>query len=161
MWRACNLTAFTHGLAGPVGKPFASRHEGPGFKPQGGYFCETGILLLALSRYIGDPAVIPDHCGLVWGGLRPEPSLGPRADNVIIPFDLTQLFCLGFTLAAGPLSSFTTDSQLLGGSPVERLQSHHIHIQSHWSSGSTLYSRHEEPGFNSQVGTYVKPGFSC
>jgi hypothetical protein len=26
--------------------------------------CETGILLLALSRYIGDPDVI-DHCGLV------------------------------------------------------------------------------------------------
>ncbi len=25
-----------------------------------------------LSRYIGDPAVI-DYCGLVWGGLRPEP----------------------------------------------------------------------------------------
>ncbi len=29
-----------------------------------GYFCETGILLLALSPYIGDPKVI-DHCGLV------------------------------------------------------------------------------------------------
>jgi hypothetical protein len=35
----------------------------PGSIP-GGYLCETGILLLALSRYIGDPNVI-DHCGLV------------------------------------------------------------------------------------------------
>jgi hypothetical protein len=49
-----------------------------------------------------------DHCSLVWGGF-PKPSLGPRADNVIIPLDLTQLFCPGFTLAAGPPSSFTTD----------------------------------------------------
>ncbi len=44
-----------------------------------------------------------------WGWLCPEPSLGPRADNVIIPLDLTQLFYPGFTLAAGPLSGFTTD----------------------------------------------------
>jgi hypothetical protein len=63
----------------------------------GGYLCETGILLLELSRYIGDPDVI-DHCGLVWCGLRPELSLCYRADNVIIPLDLTQLFCPSFTL---------------------------------------------------------------
>ncbi len=50
-----------------------------------------------------------DHCGVVWGRLRPEPSLGRRADNVIIPLDLTQLFYPGFTLAAGPPSGFTTD----------------------------------------------------
>ncbi len=57
LWRSCNLTAFTHCLTGPVVHLFASRHEG-------GYLCKTGILLLALSRYIGDPDVI-DHCGLV------------------------------------------------------------------------------------------------
>ncbi len=44
-------------------------------------------------------------------------------------------------------------SRLLGGSPVESLQSHCIHTMSHWSS-------HEGPGFNPQGGTYVKPGFS-
>ncbi len=38
--------------------PFASRHKGPGFKSPGGYLCETGILLLAMSHYIGDPDVI-------------------------------------------------------------------------------------------------------
>jgi hypothetical protein len=51
MWTAYNLTAFTPCLTGPVDYPFASRHEGPGFNTQGGYLCETGILLLALPRY--------------------------------------------------------------------------------------------------------------
>jgi hypothetical protein len=41
-----------------VDYPFASCHKGLGFKSPGGYFCETGILLLALSRYIGDHDVI-------------------------------------------------------------------------------------------------------
>jgi hypothetical protein len=36
LWRACNLTAFTHSFTGPVVHPFASRQEGPGFNPQGG-----------------------------------------------------------------------------------------------------------------------------
>ncbi len=39
---------------------FASRHKGHRFKSPGEYLCETGILLLAMSRYIGDPDVI-DH----------------------------------------------------------------------------------------------------
>jgi hypothetical protein len=38
-----------------------------------------------------------------------KPSLGCLADNVIIPIDLTQLFCPGFTLAAGSPSGCTTD----------------------------------------------------
>jgi hypothetical protein len=41
-----------------VDYPFASCHKGLGFKSPGGYFCETGILLLALSCYIGDHNVI-------------------------------------------------------------------------------------------------------
>ncbi len=70
-----------------------------------------------------------DHCGLVWGWPRPEPSLGPRAKNVIIPLDLTQLSCPGFTLAAGLPSGFTTDG--VGcwgepcGDPAISLHSHH------------------------------------
>jgi hypothetical protein len=55
LWRACNLTSFSPCLTGPVDYPFASRHKGPGFKSPGGYLCGTGILLLAMSRYIGDP----------------------------------------------------------------------------------------------------------
>jgi hypothetical protein len=49
--RACNLTSFSPCLTSPVDYPFASLQEGPGFKSLGGYLCETGILLLALSRY--------------------------------------------------------------------------------------------------------------
>ncbi len=115
----------------------ASRHKGPRFKSPGGYLCETGIPLIASSRYIGDPDVIDHFCGLVWGGLPPEPSLGPRTDNVIIPLYITQLFCPGFRLAAVPPSSFTTDGVGYwgGGSPVKSLQSHFILTLSHWSSG--------------------------
>ncbi len=50
--RACNLTSFSPCLIGAVDYPFAYCHEGPGFKTPGGYLCETGILLLALSLYI-------------------------------------------------------------------------------------------------------------
>ncbi len=50
--------SFTPCRPGPVDYLFASGDEGPGFKIQGGYLCETGILLWALSRYIGEPDVI-------------------------------------------------------------------------------------------------------
>jgi hypothetical protein len=108
VWRSCNLTSFSPCLTGPVDYLFASRHKGPRIKSPGEYLCETRILLLALSRYIGDLDVI-DHHGLIWGGLWPEPSPGPHADNVIIPLDLTQLSSPGFTLATGLPSGFTTD----------------------------------------------------
>ncbi len=49
--------------------------------------------------------------------LHPGPSLVCHTDNVIIPLDLTQLFCPGFTLAAGPPSSFTTTYTAAGGEP--------------------------------------------
>ncbi len=52
---ACNLTSFSPCLTGPVNYPFASRHKGSGLKTPGGDLCKTGILLLVLSRYIGDP----------------------------------------------------------------------------------------------------------
>jgi hypothetical protein len=52
VWRACNLT--TRLL--PVMRDLGSIPRW--------YLYETGILLLALSCYIGDPDVI-DHCGLV------------------------------------------------------------------------------------------------
>jgi hypothetical protein len=131
LWRACNLTSFS---PCPVVYLFASRHKGPRFKSPGGYLCETGILLLALSRYIGDPDVI-DHHGLVWGGLRPKPSLGPRADNVIISLDLTQLSCPGFTLAAGLSSCFTTNGVGCWGGALWKACNL---TMSHWSSGLTL-----------------------
>ncbi len=127
----------------------------------GGYLCETGILLLALSCYIGDPDMI-DHCGLVWGGLRPEPSLGRRSNNVIIPLDLTQLFCPGFTLAAGPPSGFTIDIVGCWGGALWRACN--LTAFTPCLTGPVNYpfvSHHEGPWFNPQGGTYLKPGFSC
>jgi hypothetical protein len=43
LWRACNLTAFMHSLTGPLGHPFASRHKGLGFNPQGGTYVKPGF----------------------------------------------------------------------------------------------------------------------
>ncbi len=115
------------------GLPVCFLSWGTRVQTPGGYLCETGILLLALSHYICDLNVI-DHCGLVCGRLRPEPSLGHRADNVIIPLDLTQLSCPGIMLAAGPPSGFTTDIVGCwgGGEPCGEsaisLHSHHVSL---------------------------------
>ncbi len=125
----------------------------------GGYLCETGILLLALSRYISDPDVIDHHCGLFWGGPRPEPSLGLCANNVIIPVDLTQLSCPGFMLAAGLPSGFTTYGVgCWAGKPAISLHSHHVSLVQ-WTTCSLPVTR--DPGSKPQGGTYLKPGFSC
>ncbi len=43
VWRACNLTSFSPCLTGPVDYPFASRHKGPGFKPQGDTYVKPGF----------------------------------------------------------------------------------------------------------------------
>ncbi len=161
VWRACNLTSFSPCLTGPVDYPFASRHKGPGFKSPGGYLYETEILLLVLSHYIGDINVI-DHC--VWGKPRPEPSLGPRADNVIVPLDLTQLSCPGFMLAEGFPAGFTTDEVGCWGEPCGEpaisLHSHHVSLVQ-WTTRLLPVTR--DPGSNPRGvgGTYVKPGFSC
>jgi hypothetical protein len=137
---------------------FASRHKGPRFKSPGGYLCETGILLLALSGYIGDPDVI-DHHGLVWGRLRLEPSLGPRADNVIIPLDLTQLSCPGFTLAAGLPSGFTTDGVGCWGGALWKACN--LTSFSPCLTGPVDYlfaSRHKGPRFKSHGGYLCETG---
>ncbi len=131
LWRACNLTSFSPCLIGPLTTCLLPVTRDLGSNPRG-YLCEAGILLLAL--YIGDPDVI-DHHGLVWGGLHPEPSLGPRANNVIIPLDLTQLFCPGFTLTAGLPSGFTTDGVGCWGEPCGDPAISLPLTMSHWSSG--------------------------
>ncbi len=153
LWRACNLTSFSPCLTGPVDYLFASRHKGPRFKSPGGYLCETRIFLLGLSRYIGDPDVIDHHCNLVCGGLHPKLSLGPRADNMIIPFELTQLFCPGFTLTAGPPSSFTTDGVGCWGGALWRACN--LTSFSPCLTGPVDYlfaSRHKGPRFKSPGG---------
>ncbi len=83
----------------------------------------------------------PGHEWSLWPCLRwassrtPQPSLGLHANKVIIPLDLTQLFCPGFyALCRSSFRLQNRHSRLLGGSPVESLQSHCICTQYHWSS---------------------------
>jgi hypothetical protein len=143
------------------GSPVCFPSWGTRVQSFGGYLCETRILLLALSRYIGDHDVI-HHCGLVWGGLLPEPSLGRCANNVMILLDLTQLFCPGFTHAAGPLSGLTTDIVGCWGGALWRACNLTAFIHSlSGPVGHPFASHHEGPRFNPQGDTYVKPGFSC
>jgi hypothetical protein len=130
----------------------------PGSNPVGGTLCETGILILVLSHYIGDPNVI-DHCGLIWGGPHLELSLGPRSDNVIIPLDLTQLSCPCFRLAAGLPSGFTTHGVGCWGEPCGETP-----ISLHFSpclTGPVDYpfaSHREGPGFKSPGGYLCETG---
>ncbi len=97
-----------------------------------------------------------DRYGLVWGGLCPEPSLGCRANNVIILLDLTQLFYPGFTLAEDPPSGFTTDIVGCRGGALWRACN--LTAFTHSSTlpeGHLFGSRHVGSGFNPQGGTYV------
>jgi hypothetical protein len=134
LWRSCNLTSFSPCLTGPVDYLFASRYKGPRFKSPGGYLCESGILLLAMSRYIGDPNVI-DHHGLVWGGLHPKTITRPShwlCDNPT--WSHTAFLSRFHARCRSPFRLHNRRSWLLGGSLVESLQSHYILTMSHWSS---------------------------
>jgi hypothetical protein len=103
-----------------------------------------------------------DNCGLFRGSLRPEPSLGRRADNVIIPCDLPQPFCPGFTLAAGPPSGFTTGKVgCWGGAQWRACNQTALTHSLTGPVGQPFASHHEGPRFNPQEDPYVKPGFSC
>jgi hypothetical protein len=153
----CIHTQFHWSSGPPVCFPlWGNQVQSPGVD-----LCETGILLLVLSRYIGDFDVI-DHCGLVWGGLHPELSLGCCTDNVIFPLDITQLFCPSFTPAAGLLSGFTTD--IVGCWAGVLWRACNLAAFTHSSTGPVVHrfaSCHEGPRFNPQGYTNVKLGFSC
>ncbi len=137
------------------GPPVSCLSWGTRVQSPGGYLCETGILLLALSRYIGDPDVI-DHCGLVQGRLHPEPSLGRHANNVIIPLD-TALLSRFHARCRSSFRLHNWCSRLLGGSPVESLQSLCIHTQFLWSSGPSVCF----PSWGIQGVPCGKLGLSC
>jgi hypothetical protein len=84
-----------------------------------------------MSRCIGDPDMIRS--------LASSPSrcfTRLRANNVLAEINLiTQLFCPGSRLLQVSLPASQPRSWLLGGSPVESLQSHFILTMSHRSSG--------------------------
>ncbi len=127
---------------------FASRHKGHRFKSPGGYLCETGILMLALSCYIGDPNMI-DH----EQGFAPPTVTRPSSLQCDSPTWSHTAFLSRFH-ARCKLHNWR--SRLLGGSPVQSLQSHMILTMSHWSSGLTcLLPATRVTGSNPLGGTYV------
>jgi hypothetical protein len=131
LWRACNLTAFIHSLTGPVGHPFASHHEGPGFNPQEGTLVTpTWLIIVALSG----AGFVPNH------------------HYAVMPT---------FTVDLTQLSYLTDIVSCWGGALWRAYNLiAFIHILT-GPVGHQLASRHEGPEFNPQGGTYVKPGFSC
>ncbi len=92
-------------------------------------------------------------------GLRPQLSLGPRADNVTVPLDLTRPSCPGFPLAAGLPSGFTTTESAGGGEPCGEpaisLDSHHISLVQ-WTN--LFASRHKGHRFKSPGGYLCETG---
>jgi hypothetical protein len=60
-WSSCILTP-QHSLTGPVGQPFASRLGGVVIHDIGVHpLFWNWDLLLAMSCYISDPDMVPDH----------------------------------------------------------------------------------------------------
>jgi hypothetical protein len=92
-------------------------------------------------------------------GLRSQLSLGPCADNVTVPLDLTQLSCPGFTLAAGLPSGFTTTESAAGrepcGEPAISHDSHHVSLVQ-WTN--LFASRHKGHRFKSPGGYLFETG---
>ncbi len=136
MWRACNLTSFSPCLTSPVDYLFASRHKGPRFRSPGG--------VLVWNR-VSPVSVVSLH----WWPRRDWSSLQPRlrraSSQTVTRPSCRQCDNPTWSHAAF-LSRFHAHcktsfqlhnrrSRLLGGSPVESLQSHFILTMSHWSSG--------------------------
>jgi hypothetical protein len=87
-------------------------------------------------------------------GLVPKPTLGRRANNVIILLDLTQLFCPSFTLLQVLLpASQPTESAAGGGEPCGEpaisLNSHYVSLVQ-WTN--PLLPDTKGPGFKSPGG---------
>ncbi len=161
LWRACNLTAFIHSSTGSVVHPFASRREGPGFNPQGvlKWNWDSPVSVVSLHWW-------PRHDWSLWPHLRravsqtiTRPSCR-QCDNPT--WSHTALLSWFHARWTSSFRLHNRHSRLLGGSPVESLQSHCIHTQFLWSSGPPFCfllwrTQLQSPG----GGTYVKPGFSC
>ncbi len=140
------------------GLPVCFPSWGTRVQTPGGYLSETGILLLALSRYIGDPNVIqslalsplrcftrlhaPTICKPTWSTWSHSSSvLVSRSLQVLLPASQPTESAARRSPVKSNLTSF---SPCLTG-PMDY----------------PFASRHEGPGFKPKGGTYVKLGFSC
>jgi hypothetical protein len=118
------------------GLPVCFPSWGSRIQSLGGYLCENRILLLALSHYIH---WWPPSDWSLWPRLRRASSqtvtrLSCRqCDNPT--WSHTALLSWFHALCRASFQFHNRHSRLLGGSPVESLQSHCRHTMSHWFSG--------------------------
>ncbi len=136
---------------------FAPSHKGHRFKSPGGYLCETGILLLACLATLVTPTWL-----IINRASSPTVTSPSCRQCDSSTWSHTAFLSRFHTRCRSPFWLHNRRSRLLGGSPVESLQSHMILTMSHWSSGLTcLLPATRVTGSNPLGGTYVKPGFSC
>ncbi len=157
-----NLTSFLPCLTGPVDYLFASHYKGPRFKSPGGVLMwnrDFPVRIVSLYWW-------PRCDWSSWPRLRRASSrtiTRPpcwQCDNPT--WSHTAFLSRFHARCRSPFRLHNWRSWLLGGSPVESLQSHFILTMTHWSSGLPVYfPPQRNPGSNPQGGTYVKPGFSC
>ncbi len=105
---------------------FASHHKGHRFKsPAGVLMWHRPVSIVSLHWW--------PRCDWSSTGLRPHQlSLGPRADNVTVPLDFTQLSCpVSRSLQVSLLASQPTESAAGGepcGEPAISHDSHHVSL---------------------------------
>ncbi len=160
LWRACNLTAFIHSSTGPVVHQFASCHEWPGFNPQGVLLWnrDSPVSVVSLHWWHRRDWSLWPHLRRALSQTISWPSC-QQCDNST--WSHTAFLSWFHAPCRSSYQLHNRHSRLLGGSPVESLQSQYIHTQFHWSSGPLLASRPEGPGFNPPGGYLCEMGFSC
>ncbi len=134
MWRACNLTAFTHSSTDPVVHPFASCHEGPGFNPQGGVLVwnrDSPVSVVSLHWWPQCDWSLGPRLRQALSRIVTRPSCR-QCDNPT--WSYTALLSRFHARCRSSFWLHNQHSRLLGGSPVESLQSHCSHTQFHWSN---------------------------
>jgi hypothetical protein len=135
MWKACNLTSFSPCLTGPVDYLFAYCHKAPRFKSPRGVLVwnrESPVSYVSLHWW-------PRRDWSLWPHLRRASSrtvTRPSWRQCDYPTWSHTAFLSRFhACCRSPFRLHNRRSRLLGGSPVESLQSHFILTMSHWSSG--------------------------
>jgi hypothetical protein len=150
LWRACKLTSFSPCLTGPV--------DYPGSKPLAGLMWNRDSPVSVVSLHWWPWR----DWSILWPRLRqasPRTITRPSCRQCDNPtWSHTALLSRFQTRCRSPFRLHNRQSWLLGGSPVENLQSHFILIMSHWSSGLPICFPSEGPGFKNPWGDLCETG---
>ncbi len=128
----------------------------------GGYLCETGILLLALSPYIGNPSwliiVASSEAGFIPN--RHYRLSYRQCDNAT--WSYIALLSQFHTCCRSSFQLYNRHSRLLGGEPCrEPAISRHSYTVPLVQWYTRLLPVMRDLGSIPRGGAYVKPGFSC